>query len=150
MYSQIIRMQEKYYKMIFQPEHAEDITNVYLLNQHLSLFLTYSWKKYQKKIGPYGIVFVWGWVYVCVLPIFPRTFIWQQTDTLRTLHLPRTYTCVLAKHWLKSPKTSCFTILGGSALWGLQWTSYITIYEDTRVLGSISYSQWVHFFLFYW
>ena len=113
---------------------------------HTESVITFSLSQArQKRIGPYGIVFVWGWVYVCVLPIFPRTFIRQHTDTLRTLHLPRTYTCVLAKHWLKMPKTSCFTILGGSALRGLQWTSYITINEDTQVLGSISNSHGVAF-----
>ena len=79
---------------------------------------------------------------VCVrfaLLILPRTFIWQHHDTPRTLHLPRTQKRVLGKHWLKTPKTSCFTILGGSALRGPQWTSNLTcIYEDIRVLGNIS------------
>ena len=80
---------------------------------------------------------------VCVgafaLLILPRTFIWQHHDTPRTLHLPRTQKRVLGKHWLKTPKTSCFTILGGSALRGPQWTSNLTyICEDIRVLGNIS------------
>ena len=65
-------------------------------------------------------------------------FIWQHHDTPRTLHLPRTQTRVLAKYWLKTLKTSCFTILGESALRGPRWTSNLTVYEDTRVLGSIS------------
>ena len=47
------------------------------------------------------------------LLILPRTFIWKHTDTPRTLHLPRTQKRVLGKRWLKTPKTSCFTILGG-------------------------------------
>ena len=54
------------------------------------------------------------------------------THTPRTLNLPRTQTWVLGKHWLKTPKTSCFTILWGSALRGLQWTSSITIYLRTH------------------
>ena len=40
------------YKMIFRPEHAEDISSVYLLNQK-SLFQTYLQKKYQKWYDPY-------------------------------------------------------------------------------------------------
>ena len=80
---------------------------------------------------------VWGCVCVCVcvcafaLLILPRTFIWQHHDTPRTLHLPRTQKWVLGKHWLKTQKTSCFTILGGSALWGPQWTSNLAIYMRT-------------------
>ena len=38
-------------------------------------------------------------------------------------------------------KNVMFYHLRGSALRGLQWTSYITIYQDTQVLGSISNSQ---------
>ena len=59
-----------------------------------------------------------GGVCAFALLILPRTFIWKHTDTPRTLHLPRTQKRVLGKRWLKTPKTSCFTILGGSALRG--------------------------------
>ena len=65
------------------------------------------------------------------LLILPRTFIWKHTDTPRTLHLPRTQKRVLGKRWLKTPKTSCFTILGGSALRGPQRTSNLTLYMRT-------------------
>ena len=34
-------------------------------------------------------------------------------------------------YWLKTPKTSCFTILGGSALRGPQRTSNLTLYMRT-------------------
>ena len=63
---------------------------------------------------------------------------WRHHDTPRTLHLPRTQTRVLGKHWLKMPKTSCFTILGGQC--SEDFENYY-IYEDTQVLGSISNSQ---------
>ena len=80
--------------------------------------------------------------YAFALPIFPRTFIWQHHHTPRTRHLPWTQTRVLRKHWLKTPKMSWFTILGGSVLRGLQWTSKITIYEDTQVLRRFVPWQW--------
>ena len=64
-----------------------------------------------------GVCVCGGCVCVCVCAFaflsFLRTFIWQPTDTPRTLNLSRTHTRVLRKHWLKMPKTSCFTILGG-------------------------------------
>ena len=93
-------------------------------------------------------VCVWGggcvWGGVC-LPIFARTLIWQNTNTPRTLKLLRTYTRFLLKNWLKTPKMSCFTIWWGEGSQhskdfnGLHVLLYI--YEDTRVLGSISNSQ---------
>ena len=46
------------------------------------------------------------------LPLGPALLnLW--TDTRRILNLPRTYTRILAKHWLKMQKTSCFTKWGG-------------------------------------
>ena len=80
-------------------------------------------------------------MYVCAfaLLILPRTFTWKHTDTPRTLHLPRTQKRVLGKRWLKTSKTSCFTILGGvrAPRTSTDFQPYL-IYEDIRVLGSIS------------
>ena len=63
-------------------------------------------------------------------------------------HLPRTYTRVLAKLWLKTPKMSCFTILGGSTLWGIQWTSCFIIYRRTHESSEVLVIHGGVFFLF--
>ena len=94
-------------------------------------------------------VCVWGelcvWVGACVLPIFPRTFTWQvdNTPTHRGLYTFRGPICVLTKYWLKMLKTSCFTILGGGGQHSEDFNGLhilLYIYEDTQVLGSISFS----------
>ena len=77
-------------------------------------------------------------VCVCVcLTYLPRTFIWQHHEWHRGLYTfqgPK-HTRVLAKHWLKTPKTSCFTILGDQRsedLKGLQKLLYIWGHSSPR------------------
>ena len=75
---------------------------------------------------------------VCVcLTYLPRTFIWQHHEWHRGLYTfqgPK-HTRILAKHWLKTPKTSCFTILGDQRsedLKGLQKLLYIWGHTSPR------------------
>ena len=75
---------------------------------------------------------------VCVcLTYLPRTFIWQHHEWHRGLYTfqgPK-HTRVLAKHWLKTPKTSCFTILRDQRsgdLKGLQKLLYIWGHSSPR------------------
>ena len=42
------------------------------------------------------------------------------------------------KHWLKTPKTSCFTILGGVSAPRTSMDFHPYLYKDIRVLGNIS------------
>ena len=80
-----------------------------------------------------GCVCVQGCIYI---PIFPRTSIWWHDNTPRTLNLPRTgHTHILAKYWLKTPKTSCFTNLGGVRFRGLiRPTTYFRTHKSSVIL----------------
>ena len=75
------------------------------------------------KINTVSVVILW-------LPTFwSSKILWPPIFLFKNVWLPV---------YLGPPSEENASPLRGSVLWGLQWTSYITIYEDTRVLRSNS------------